>query len=472
MNRTYVTKMPDNSGAFLKACKIIKDAGGNIIRVSYNKTVDTHFLFIEVSGTTEQHFVIQENLIDIGYLSEEIDDTRLVLIVLKLPDVSGSIVPVLEIISKYNVNISYMNSHGDGSAVQNFKMGLLIHDHEEFEKLKKEIEEICPVEVLNYEVTTKHLDGAVFYFTYANEMKELLHLNQIQTASFVVNSNKIMQFLEEKDESPMKTFEFIHKFAKFIVDHKGKALQPNITTTKISEETTLHLIDVACGSNTAIFENKGELLFIDCGFGCYKEEMLKVFHQLFPDFDSRKKSILLTHGDIDHTGLIDIFDKAYMVQSCYENFLLEKNDEPNFREQNRLHAPYCRLSKLITGYTAPSLENVEILGQKKDDEVLSKVGTFDFGDLHFDILEGNGGHVKGETVYVCEKYKFVFTGDTLVNIKGFSALQREFNILAPYLMTSVNVDSVKAKQGREAILARYGEYTLYTAHGSPIYPDK
>lgn len=472
MNRTYVTKMPDNSGAFLKACKIVKDAGGNIIRVSYNKTVDTHFLFIEVSGTLEQHFVIQESLIEIGYLSDEMDDTRLVLISLCLPDVSGSIVPVLEIISKYNVNISYMNSHGDGSEVQNFKMGLLIHDHEEFENLKGEIEKICPVEVLNYEVTTKHLDGSVFYFTYANEMKELLKLNQTQTASFVVNSNKIMQFLEEKDESPMKTFEFIHKFAKFVVEHKGENLQPHITTTKISDETTLHLIDVACGSNTAIFENGKELLFIDCGFACYKDEMLKVFHELFPDFDYRKKTILLTHGDIDHTGFMDIFDKACMVKSCYDNLLMEVNDEPNYREKNRFHAPYCRLSKLITGYVPPSLNNVEIIGEKKDDEVLSLVGGIDFGDLHFDVFEGNGGHVKGETVYVCDKYRFVFTGDILVNIKGFSELQREFNILAPYLMTSVNMDSKKAKQGREMILEKYGDYTLYTAHGSPIYPEE
>lgn len=470
MNRTYVTKMPDNSGAFLKACEIINNDGGNIIRVNYNKTVDTHFVFIEVSADEEKHFKIQEDLIDMGCLSNNIDNTRLILVNLHLPDQPGAIIPVLEVINRHNVNISYMNSHGDGTTFQDFKMGLLIEDPDEFTVIKDEISKYCQVTVLDYDVSTKHLDGSVFYFTFANEMKELLKLNQTQTASFVVNSNKIMQFLEDKDESPMKTFKYIHLFAKFIIDHKGENLNAHITTRELTAETTLYLIEVACGSNTAIFRNKDQLLFIDCGFGCYKEEMLKIFHELFPDFDAMKKEIMITHGDIDHTGLLEIFDRVYMVQSCMDNINLELSDMPNFREQNRFHAPYCRLSKLITGYVPPKLNNVVILGNKTDDEPLSLVGHMEFGDLKFEVFEGNGGHVKGETVFVCHEPKFVFTGDILVNIKGFSEDQKAFNILAPYLMTSVNVDSKKAKISRELLMEKYKDYVMYPAHGGPMDP--
>jgi len=462
--------MPDSSGAFLKACQLINKAGGNIIRVNYNKTVDVHFLFIEVSATEQQHFEIQENLIEIGYLTTQIGETRLFLLSLKLKDVPGAIIPVLEIISNHKINISYMNSHSDGSEFQNYKMGLLIENQKDVEPLLKEIEKICEVTVLDYEVAEKHLDGSVFYYTYANEISSLLGLTQNQTASFIVNSNKIMQFLEEKNESPMKTFKYIHRFAKFINDHHGENLHPVISATDISEKTKLHLIQVACGSNTAVFENieNGDLLFIDCGFACYRQEMLEVLEGLFPDFDKRKKSIMLTHGDIDHTGYLDIFDKAYMSQSCYDNFMLEKSEVPNYREQNRFHAPYCRLSKIIIGYSTPELKNAVIIGEKKDDEPLSKIGEVHFGDLDFEVLEGNGGHVKGETVFVCHKQKFVFTGDILVNIKGFSDEQREFNILAPYLMTSVNVDSRKAKKSRELIVENYKGYILYPAHGGPM----
>ena len=46
--------MPDKAGAFLKASEVISFYGGNIVRVSYNKAVDLHTLFIDVSANQEQ----------------------------------------------------------------------------------------------------------------------------------------------------------------------------------------------------------------------------------------------------------------------------------------------------------------------------------------------------------------------------------------------------------------------------------
>ena len=42
MKKTFITQVPDKSGAFLKASRIIAEAGGNITRVSYNKAIDLH----------------------------------------------------------------------------------------------------------------------------------------------------------------------------------------------------------------------------------------------------------------------------------------------------------------------------------------------------------------------------------------------------------------------------------------------
>ena len=55
VKKTYITRMPDKAGAFLVAGQIISRAGGNIVRVNYNKAVDLHTLFIEVTGTQAQH---------------------------------------------------------------------------------------------------------------------------------------------------------------------------------------------------------------------------------------------------------------------------------------------------------------------------------------------------------------------------------------------------------------------------------
>ena len=54
MKKTYVTSMPNHIGAFLKASKCFSALGINITRVSYNKAVDSHTLFIDAEGTDEQ----------------------------------------------------------------------------------------------------------------------------------------------------------------------------------------------------------------------------------------------------------------------------------------------------------------------------------------------------------------------------------------------------------------------------------
>ena len=51
MKKTYITSMPDHIGAFLKASECFSSLNINITRVSYNKAVDSHTLFIDAEGT-------------------------------------------------------------------------------------------------------------------------------------------------------------------------------------------------------------------------------------------------------------------------------------------------------------------------------------------------------------------------------------------------------------------------------------
>ena len=54
MKKMYITTMPDHIGAFLKASECFARLGVNITRVSYNKAIDSHMLFIDAEGTEEQ----------------------------------------------------------------------------------------------------------------------------------------------------------------------------------------------------------------------------------------------------------------------------------------------------------------------------------------------------------------------------------------------------------------------------------
>lgn len=478
MKKTYVTKMPDKAGAFLLAGRIISKYDGNIIRVNYNKAVDLHTLFIEVSATKSAHEKISKELLDCGYLFDATtsEDRQILMIVLKLADKPGSVAPVLEILKKFNANISYISSQENGTDFQYFKMGLLIENAAEIKNLIDEISKICEIKILDYEVTDRLLDGAVFYVSFANEMRNILNLNQKETNEVLVYANKIMQNLDEQKKSPLKTFDYIRRFAKFVKDKKGENFNAKISTfplksAKTAEHFTLFAVEPPCGSNAYVIrsENAKRLLFIDSGFSCYLPEMRRLFYQLFPNFDLCEKICFITHADVDHVGLSQIFDKIYMNQNCYDNFSLEKSGKKDFREQIPFHEPYSVLSKIISDYKTPDLEKCEIVGESvksPSQKTLTPLGAVNFCGLNFDFYEGKGGHVKGETIIFCDELRLLFTGDIFVNIKGFSEEQKEFNSIAPFLMTGVDANPKLAKETREFVMKKFKGNLVCPGHGA------
>ena len=101
MKKTYVTTMPDHIGAFLQASRCFAGLGINITRVSYNKAVDAHTLFIDAEGTPEQLKAADAQLTQIGYLQKSGAEPSVILLEFRLPDVPGSVTAVLELIERF-----------------------------------------------------------------------------------------------------------------------------------------------------------------------------------------------------------------------------------------------------------------------------------------------------------------------------------------------------------------------------------
>ena len=100
MKKTFVTTMPDRAGAFLKASRIIANLGLNITRVSYNKAIDTHTLFLEVEGSHSRLEQAAERLGEIGCLQSSLDEGTVLLVEFRLRDTPGSVTAVLELIEQ------------------------------------------------------------------------------------------------------------------------------------------------------------------------------------------------------------------------------------------------------------------------------------------------------------------------------------------------------------------------------------
>lgn len=469
MKKTYVTSMPNHIGAFLKASKCFSSLGINITRVSYNKAVDSHTLFIDAEGTEKQLKEADTELEKIGYLQSNANKTSVVLIEFCLSDIPGSVTNVLELISKFNFNISYISSQENGTDYQYFKMGLYVEDSDKISEFLKEAEKLCRVRVIDYNSSEKVYDNSIFYNTYVLGLSQTMGLSEEVSRELLVHVNLAMQTLDEQGLSPYRTFDSISKFAELLGSSKGSNFNPRISTHKITDTTEITLVEPPCGSNTIIIKSNDKVLFVDSGYACYTDEMLEVFRRILPEFDTMEKTILVTHADVDHCGLLPMFDKVIAsakTANCLKN---EYDGKNGYREQNPLHKPYINICKILTSYKAVNPDKITALWNDNDNltEPLTQIGFFDFEELHFEVYEGSGGHLPGEIVLIDYSKHIAITGDIYINTHGLTAEQAEYNQYAPILMTSVDTDAKLCLKERKAIMQRLGvgKWQIFGAHG-------
>lgn len=469
MKKTYVTSMPNHIGAFLKASKCFSALGINITRVSYNKAVDSHTLFIDAEGTEKQLKKADTELEKIGYLQENRNKTSIVLIEFCLRDIPGSVTNVLQLINEFNFNISYISSQENGTDYQYFKMGLYVEDYDKISEFLKETEKLCKVRVIDYNSSEKVYDNSIFYNTYVMGLSKAMGLSEEVSRELLVHVNLAMQTLDEQGLSPYRTFDSISKFAELLARSKGKNFNPRISTHKITDNTEITLIEPPCGSNTIIIKSNDKVLFVDSGYACYGEEMLEVIKRAVPSFDSMEKTILVTHADVDHCGLLSMFDKiitSTKTANCIKNEYEGKN---GYREENPLHKPYINICKILTSYKAVNPEKITALWNDIPDltRPLTQIGFFIFEELNFEVYEGKGGHLPGEIVLIDYSKHIAITGDIYINTHGLTAEQAEYNQYAPILMTSVDTDSKLCLEERKAIIERLGvgQWQIFGAHG-------
>ena len=469
MKKTYITTMPDHIGAFLKASECFASLGVNITRVSYNKAVDSHTLFIDADGDEAQLEKADRELKKIGYLQTDRNENSIVLLEFMLRDVPGSVTEVLKLIHRFNLNISYISSQENGSSYQAFKMGLFVENGERLKEFLREAQELCPVRVLDYNHSERVFDNTIFYQSFVSGLMQLTGLPEEKRDDLLVNSNLVMQMLDEKGLSPFKTFESISRFAELLSACRGEAFLPRITRHRITGSTEIILIEPPCGSNTAIIRSAGETLFVDSGYALYRQEMEKLFRSLIPEYDQMKKRICITHADVDHCGLLPLFDEILASRKTKDCLALEYRGENGYREQNPLHRPYVSICKALTFYQPTDPEKISALWDTQDEQTspLEQTGFFSFGELRFEVYQGRGGHLPGETVLIDYQHHLAFTGDIYVNMHGMTREQAAYNQYAPVLMTSVDTDPALCAEERAAVLQRLGagEWKIFGAHG-------
>ena len=471
---TFVNHLPDRHGALLLACGIIKENNGDIIRVSYNKSVDMNTVFMEVRGEENDLRTIREALFEIGYLVENLSPAQVIMLNIRHTTGPGTIYPILQIINRYKVSISYINGQEQTDDYATLRIGLLIEDPAIIQQILDDISVHYPVDIEDYNPAENPLDNTVFYIRIASEIQKLFDLSNAKATEFMSESNRVLQTVQRMGEDPRKVFEYIQEFAHKLAKYRGAKFNPFITQYDVTDKTRLHVIEPPLGSNTYILEYENQLLLLDSGFALYAPEMLQVLHTLFPDFDKREKTMMITHADVDHCGLLSVIKDARIIMNLKsaKGLIRQGDNRADYREQNVDHIGYSRLSRIFSCYEPPEQSRLEIFGADAPDQHpdMMLIHTFTFGDLEFEVYEGCGGHLYGEMIYLCRNPRLAFTGDVLLNTKGFSDRLKEFLALAPYMMSSVNVDppgAMRMLKATRQMPADLGPGTLVcTGHGA------
>ncbi|WII07394.1 MBL fold metallo-hydrolase [Methanomassiliicoccales archaeon LGM-RCC1] len=449
VKRTYTTRTPDRPGAFMRACKVIMENGGNITRVSYKRGGLN--LFIEVEGTRAELNSIEKGLSEMAYVDAEVKVPTVLVMEVKIPNTPGMLFPVLEIIDKYEVNISYLNSREENRGFQNFKIGMEVSDPTVSKKILDEVSEIYLLNVVSYNGNYDVLDTTVGYIRLASQIQKLFSLGDDRVKEFVSECRGVTEMLLQRGQDPSIIFDKVHQLAEFIAFHRDLNFKPRITTHQITEETTLTVIEPPCGSNTYVLRNDDSLLFIDSGMGIFSDEMITELREMFPAFFSMTKTMLVTHADADHCGLLSVIDNAEIA--------VDKRTADNLFDMARPTSDsdaydYCygRLCRIITDYEAPEKDRIRIIGEApeshEDFVLLSKIK---FGDIELEVFEGPGIHTKGQTVIICRQPKLLFTGDLYSNVKDVTPERGEYNQIAPYLSKDSEEDLARLTDTRSKL---------------------
>ena len=123
------------------------------------------------------------------------------------------------------------------------------------------------------------------------------------------------------------------------------------------------------GSDTWVFECDDRLLCVDAGYSLTATELERILRDLYPQWDQVRKELMLTHGDTDHVGACDAFDRVYASGRTIDGFTFESMGIVNWREQNPFSFPYARIGSVLSSYRTPDLSRMVCLGEPTEDDV-------------------------------------------------------------------------------------------------------
>ncbi len=450
----FVARMPDEPGALHKAAEIVRKYNGNINRIHYDRRIDPHTVFFEVSlGSEEDYQNIRRELQRLGYLQESLEPLGFLKFNVYLPHRPGALFEFLNYVTEARANIAFLDFDDQGPHPDRLTVSLTVERSAIIDKLLNRLKSRYRLEILEYDTRGDYLDNTVFYLKFAQKLREIIGEAEDEFLLRLLHDiNHIVQELSNLKQDPEEVFRCILATGEMLKKTTGPGFYADVQRIKLPEGVTLYCFQLPCGGNIFLLDTSAEMVMIDTGFGLYNQDVLRLLQHYGLGDLSKLSRIYITHADADHAGAAGYFDKpAYLHQGTLE--IIEKANRAygSRVESSILEEVYTKLINLFSHFAPPQKPVCfpeEVLGIRGIFPVIHK---FSVGPLQFEVLESLGGHLYGQVFFFCPEAGLLFTGDSLLNLESFTPERREFARLAKVLMTSVNVDREIAARERKAL---------------------
>ncbi|MCQ8894130.1 MAG: MBL fold metallo-hydrolase [Methanolinea sp.] len=451
---SFVARIPDHAGALHKAVQVISKNGGNINRIQFDKRIDPCTVFFEVTSTGSAREAIASGLQEMGYLQAALKPQSFLKISVHIPHTPGALNDFLMYTTAHRANIALIDFDDRGSNPNLLTVSLNLEEAEEIGRLLDELKSRYRIEVIDYDTSGRHLDETVFYLRFAQSLREIIgDADDSFLLSLLGDINHIAQELMNRGKDPYTVFESVKRTGETLKSTRGPGFYADVQRVPLAEDLVLFCLQPPCGGSVFLLDTPSECVMVDTGYGIYHGDMTRVIQEVAPGALQRLSRIVITHADADHCGAGGLFSvPALMHPGTRESILVSNRAYGSRNQECILEEVYTSLINLFSRFNPPRsmiLLPGEGTGKRGPFPLL---GTMSVGRHSFDVLGGLGGHVFGQVYLFSPTLGVFFSADTVINFEYLTPERAEYNTLAVNLVTSVNVDSTKAREERSAIM--------------------
>lgn len=451
---SFIARVPDEPGTLHRVAELLKEYAVNINRIQYDHRIDRNTVFFEVTGTPAGYTRVVEELDRIGYLQSRLPTLRLLTLYVWLPHRPGGLFEFLQEVTDARANIVAIDFDDRGVFPERVELTLNLSESLAIEALLERLKARYRLEVVEYDPTTQHLDDTIYYVRLAEQIRELIgEADDRFLLCLLQDINHVVQELHHRGRDPAETFETCLAAGRRLRETQGDGFYADIQQVQITDQVRLWCFQLPAGGNTYLLDAGEELVLVDTGFGCYHDEIVRMVHaQCISDL-SRLSRVFVSHADADHSGGAGLFSAPSLMHPATLQIGRDLSRAYGSRaEESVLEAVYTSLINLFSRFTPATVVETfptEPLGERAGFAIIDHLSI---GDLTFEVLEGHGGHMHGQCYLFEPDHGILFPADALINFDSLTEERRSYASIAVYLVTSVNVDSDRAREERRALL--------------------